>query len=61
MENSLNNCNQLSVKDSKEEHVMHSVSDNIKFTTFSGTNYVIEKVFDSLCSKYQDGIETSMK
>ena len=61
MENSVNNCNQLSLKDSKEEQVMHSGSDNIKFTTFSGANYVIENVFDSFCSKYQDGIETSMK
>ena len=36
---------------------MHSSSDNVKFTTNSDANDVIEK----RSSKYQDGLETSMK
>ena len=47
--------NLISSKDSEEEHVMHSSSDNIKFTSYSEVNDVIEKLFKSLCSKYQDG------
>ena len=47
--------NFISSKDTKEESVMHSSSDNIKFTTNSDENYVIENLFYSLRSKYQDG------
>ena len=47
--------NLISSKDSEEEHVMHSSSDNIKFISYSEVNDVIEKLFKSLCSKYQDG------
>ena len=51
----------ISSKDSEEEHVMHSCSKNIKFTTYIYVNDVIEKLFKSLRSKYQNGLETSMK
>ena len=47
--------NFISSKDTKEESVMHSSSDNITFTTNSDENYVIENLFYSLRSKYQDG------
>ena len=47
--------NFISSKDTKEEGVMHSSSDNIKFTTNSDENDVIENLFNSLRSKYQDG------
>ena len=40
---------------------MHSKSGNIKFTPYSDANDVIEKLFKSLRSKYQDNLETSMK
>ena len=53
--------NIISSKDSEEEHVMHSSSDNIKFATYSDANDGIEKLFNSLCSKYEDGLETSRK
>ena len=53
--------NFISSKDSEEERVMHSSSDNIKFTTYSNANDVIENLFKSLPSKHQDGQETSMK
>ena len=40
---------------------MHSSSDNIKCTPNSDANDVIEKLFKSLRSKYQESLETSMK
>ena len=40
---------------------MHSSSDYIKFTTYSDANDIVEILFNSLSSKYQDGLETSMK
>ena len=53
--------NFISSKDSEEECVMHSNSGSIKFTPYSDANYVIEKLFKSLRSRYQENIETSMK
>ena len=53
--------NSVSSKDTEEERVIHLSSDNIKFTSYSETNDVIEKLFKLLCLKYQDGLETSMK
>ena len=46
---------------SEEECVMHSNSGNIKFTRYRDENGVIEKLFKSLCSRYQENLETSMK
>ena len=46
---------------SKEERVTHSNSGNKKFTPYSDANGVIEKLFKSLRSKYQDNLETSVK
>ena len=40
---------------------MHSSSNNIKSTPYSYANNVIEKLFELLCSKYQENPETSMK
>ena len=39
---------------------MHSTSDNIKFT-HNNANKVVNKFFESLCSKYQDNLEISMR
>ena len=41
--------------------VMHSRSDNIKCTAYSDANDVIDKLFKSLRSMYQENLETSMK
>ena len=59
MENSA--INFLSSIDSEEERVMHSSKDDLKFTSYSEVNDIIEKLFKSLHSKYRDGLETSMK
>ena len=53
--------NFLSSKDTNEEHVMHSKSDNIEVMIYDNTNEAIEKNFELLLSRYQIGLETSMK
>ena len=53
--------NFLSSKDTNEEQVMHSKSDNIEVMIYDNTNEVIEKNFELLLSRYQIGLETSMK
>ena len=39
---------------------MHSMSNSIKFTTYSDGNEVIDELFESLRSRYQGNLETSM-
>ena len=53
--------NFISSKDNEKQCVMHSSSDNIKFTTYCDANDVVEKLFKSLRSKYQDNLEISMR
>ena len=40
---------------------MHSYSDNITLTSYNDANEVVNKLFKSLLSKYQDNLETPMK
>ena len=40
---------------------MDSMIDNIKFTSCNDTNEVINELFDSLLSRFQDNLETSMR
>ena len=40
---------------------MHSNSDNMKLTTYNDSNEVVNELLESLCSKYQNNLETSMK
>ena len=53
--------NFISSKDTEEERVMHSTSDNIKFTPYNDAEEVVKELFESLRSKYQDNLETSMR
>ena len=39
---------------------MHSRSENIKFTSYNAVNEVVNELFDSLHSRYQGNLETSM-
>ena len=48
-------------KDTEEEHVMYSMSNNIKFTSYNDANEVVNEVFESLRSRCQDNLETSMR
>ena len=40
---------------------MHSASGSIKSTSYYDGNEVVNELFESLCSKYQDNLETSMR
>ena len=40
---------------------MHSTSGNIKFTSYNDGNEVVNEVFESLRSRYQGNLETSMR
>ena len=40
---------------------MHSSSDNIKYTPYSDATDVTDKLFNSLCSRCKENLETSMK
>ena len=53
--------NFISSKDTEEERVMHSNSDNIKFTSYNDANEVVNELFESLPSKYQDNFKTSVR
>ena len=48
-------------KDAEEERVMHSRSNNIKFKFYIDAIEVIDELFDSLRSRYQGNLETSMR
>ena len=53
--------NSISSKDAAEVCVMHSTSNNIKFTPYSDVNEIINKLFEPLCLIYQRNLETSIR
>ena len=53
--------NFISSKDVDEECVMHLQSDNIEFMPYDNINEVVNKLFESLRSRYQIGLETSVR
>ena len=53
--------NFLSSKENYEKRVVHSKSDNIEITINDKEDETIEDFFQSLLSRYQIGLETSMK
>ena len=52
--------NFISSKDTEEEHVMYSMSGDIKFTPYNDANETVNALFESLLSRYRDNLETSM-
>ena len=40
---------------------MHSKTDNIEFMSYDNANEVINELFESPLSRYQVGLETSMR
>ena len=48
-------------KEAEEECVMHSRSDNIKLTSYNDVNKVDDELSESLRSRCQEYLETSMK
>ena len=53
--------NFVSSKDTNEEQVMHSKSDNMGVMTHDNANKAIEEIFELLFSRYQFRLETSMR
>ena len=53
--------NLISSKDLDEERVMHSKNENIEFMTYDNANEIVNELFESLLSRYQIGLETSMR
>ena len=53
--------NFISSTDIEKERVMHSKSNNIIFTSYNDANEVVDELFDSLRSRYEENLETSMK
>ena len=40
---------------------MYTTSDNVKFTSYNNVNDVVNELFESLLSRYQVNVETSMR
>ena len=53
--------NFISSKDAEEDCVMHSSSCNTKFAPYGDAYDVIDKLFKSLHSRYQENLEMSVK
>ena len=54
--------NFISSKDLHEERLMHSKNNNnIEFMLYDNANEVLNELFESLLSRYQTGLETSIK
>ena len=53
--------NSISFKNVDEECVMHSKNGNIEFMSYDNVNENVNKVFESLLSRYQIGLKTSMR
>ena len=53
--------NFISSKDIDEERLMHSKSYNIEFMSYDNANEVTNELFESLLSRYQIGLEKSMR
>ena len=53
--------NFISSKDVEEEPVMHSKRGNIEFMSYDNANKVVDEIFESLLSRYQIGLEISMR
>ena len=63
VENSVNFIliNFISSKNVEEERVMPSRSDNIEFLPYDNSNEVVDEIFESHYSRYQNGLETSIR
>ena len=40
---------------------MYSISNNIKIISYKDVNEVVNEIFESFLSEYQDNLETSMR
>ena len=49
------------LKDAEEERVMHAKSGNTKFMSLDNVNDVVDELFKTPLSRYQNNFETSMR
>ena len=61
MENSVNNANFISSKDSEETNTMYTKSDNMEIMTGNETDEIIKKLFESLLQNYKKDLEEPMR
>ena len=52
--------NFVSSRDADEERLIHSTSNKTKSMRYSDANEIINELFESLCSRYEVNLETSM-
>ena len=57
MENSINNDNFISSKDSDETRTMHIKSNNIEIVMGNEAGKIIEELFESLLQRYKERLE----
>ena len=53
--------NFISSKDAKEEHALYSRSNSIKFASYDDADEVVDELFESLRSRNQGNLETSLR
>ena len=53
--------NFISSKDVDKERIMHLRSDNIEFMSYDNANEIANELFESLLSRYQISLKTSMR
>ena len=53
--------NFISSKDVDKECIMHLKSDNIEFMSYDNANEIANELFESLLSRYQISLKTSMR
>ena len=53
--------NFISSKNTEEERVMYSRSNNIRFTSYNDAKKIIDELLESLRSRYQGNLETSIR
>ena len=51
----------ISSKDAEEEHATHLKSDNIEFIISGNVNDIVQELFKTLLSRYQDNLKISIR
>ena len=52
--------NFISSKDAEKEHINQSRSMILNFASYNNGNEVVDEIFESLCSRFQNNLEISM-
>ena len=52
--------NFISSKDAEKERINQSRSNIMNFASYNNGNEVVDELFESLCSRFQNNLETSL-